>query len=88
MTLRPVFATLLSIGNPLELAPTSTEYPLEYYRNNAVASRTLIGACVRAGVRNFVFPATAIYGRPATVPITEDIATHPISPLRHLEADD
>jgi UDP-glucose 4-epimerase len=59
----------------------SMRNPLEYYRNNAVASRSLIDACVRKGVRHFVFSSTAaVYGAPATVPITEDMATQPISP--------
>lgn len=59
----------------------SMRKPLEYYRNNTAASRTLIDSCVRRGVRHFVFSSTAaVYGAPATVPITEDMPAQPISP--------
>jgi len=59
----------------------SMRKPLEYYRNNTVASRTLIDSCIRGGVRHFVFSSTAaVYGIPTTVPITEDMPAEPISP--------
>jgi UDP-glucose 4-epimerase len=59
----------------------SMRRPLEYYRNNTVASRTLIDSCVRRGVRYFVFSSTAaVYGAPAVVPITEEMPAQPISP--------
>jgi UDP-glucose 4-epimerase len=63
------------------LIPESMRNPLEYYRNNTVASRALVDACVRKGVRNFVFSSTAaVYGLPATIPIKEGMPTLPISP--------
>jgi UDP-glucose 4-epimerase len=63
------------------VVPESVGNPLEYYRNNTVASRSLIEACVRKGVRHVVFSSTAaVYGIPALVPITEDMPTAPINP--------
>lgn len=55
--------------------------PLKYYRNNTAASRNLIEACVRAGVRRFVFSSTAAtYGIPARSPVAESDPTNPINP--------
>ena len=63
------------------VVPESVRNPLEYYRNNTVASRSLIATCVRKGVRHLVFSSTAaVYGIPAHVPITEDMPTVPINP--------
>ncbi|HTO80912.1 MAG TPA: UDP-glucose 4-epimerase GalE [Methylomirabilota bacterium] len=63
------------------VVPESVRNPLEYYRNNTVASRSLIATCVAKGVRHFVFSSTAaVYGIPAHVPITEDMPTAPINP--------
>jgi UDP-glucose 4-epimerase len=63
------------------VVPESVRNPLEYYRNNTVASRSLIEACVRKGVRHVVFSSTAaVYGIPTLVPITEDMPTAPINP--------
>ncbi len=45
------------------IVPESVERPLAYYRNNTVASRNLIAACVKTGVRRFIFSSTcAVYG--------------------------
>src|SRR5438067_1289180 len=41
------------------VVPDSVEKPLEYYRNNTVNSVHLIDACVRSGVRHFIFSSTA-----------------------------
>ena len=55
--------------------------PLKYYRNNTCASRSLIQACVEAGIGRFVFSSTAaVYGMPDEVPISEDAPTRPINP--------
>ena len=63
------------------VVPESVADPLKYYRNNTVASRALIEAVVRAGVRHFLFSSTAaVYGLPDTVPIREDAPTRPINP--------
>jgi UDP-glucose 4-epimerase len=61
--------------------PESVADPLKYYTNNFVASRRLIEACVAANIMKFIFSSTsAVYGSPATVPITEDAVAQPINP--------
>ena len=63
------------------IVPESVSDPLKYYRNNTANSRTLIEACVRNKVRNFIFSSTAaVYGDPVTVPVAEDAALCPLSP--------
>jgi UDP-glucose 4-epimerase len=63
------------------VVPESVRSPLEYYRNNTSASRTLIAACVRREIKHFVFSSTAaVYGAPAVVPIAEDAPLAPINP--------
>jgi len=63
------------------VVPESMADPLKYYRNNTAASRTLLEACVRNGVRRFVFSSTAaVYGIPEEVPVSEDTPTLPINP--------
>ncbi len=59
----------------------SVERPLAYYRNNTVASRNLIEACVNTGVRRFIFSSTcAVYGVADRLPLSEDSPTNPIKP--------
>jgi UDP-glucose 4-epimerase len=59
----------------------SVERPLPYYRSNTVVSRTLLEACVTAGVRHFIFSSTcAVYGLADRLPLTEDSPTRPITP--------
>ena len=61
--------------------PESVAEPLKYYRNNTANTRTLLEACVAAGVRHFVFSSTAaVYGIPAGGVASEDSATVPINP--------
>jgi len=63
------------------VVPDSVSDPLGYYRNNTVASRALIEACVAEGVRNFVFSSTAAtYGIPDAPMVTEDTPKEPINP--------
>jgi UDP-glucose 4-epimerase len=63
------------------VVPESVEKPLAYYANNTAASRTLISACVDAGVKRFVFSSTAaVYGIPEHNPVAELSATQPINP--------
>ena len=63
------------------IVPESVSDPLEYYHNNTCNSHTLISACVRHGVKNFIFSSTAaVYGNPQTVPVPEDAPLAPISP--------
>ncbi len=63
------------------VVPESVARPLAYYRNNTVNSHALVEACVAAGIRRFIFSSTAaVYGMPATLPVTEDAPTAPINP--------
>jgi UDP-glucose 4-epimerase len=63
------------------VVPDSVADPLGYYRNNTVNSRALIEAAVRGGVRHFIFSSTAaVYGNPASVPVSEDVPPAPMSP--------
>jgi UDP-glucose 4-epimerase len=63
------------------VVPDSVADPLAYYANNTVASRTLIAACVEAGIRRFVFSSTAaVYGIPKQNPVTERALLQPINP--------
>ena len=63
------------------VVPESVEKPLEYYRNNTVASHALISAAVDAGVKHFVFSSTAaVYGEPERVPVDEAVQKVPINP--------
>lgn len=59
----------------------SMSNPLEYYRNNTCASRTLIEACIDHNIQHFIFSSTAaVYGISSMLPIPESAPTVPISP--------
>ncbi|HEX6409566.1 MAG TPA: UDP-glucose 4-epimerase GalE [Sphingomicrobium sp.] len=63
------------------VVPESVEKPLDYYRNNTVASHSLISTAVDARVKHIVFSSTAaVYGEPARVPVDETVAKLPINP--------
>ncbi len=63
------------------VVPESVANPSKYYRNNTAASAALIEACVRHGVRNFIFSSTAaVYGMPQETVVPEDITPAPINP--------
>ena len=63
------------------VVPESVEKPLDYYRNNTLASHALLSAAVGHGVPHFVFSSTAaVYGAPERVPIAENDPTRPINP--------
>jgi UDP-glucose 4-epimerase len=63
------------------VVPESISDPLKYYHNNTTKSRSLIAACVAAGVPHFIFSSTAAtYGEPEVSPITEDSPQRPINP--------
>jgi UDP-glucose 4-epimerase len=63
------------------VVPESVEKPLDYYRNNTVASHSLISTAVDAGIRHIVFSSTAaVYGEPERVPVDESVAKLPINP--------
>jgi len=63
------------------VVPESVEKPLEYYRNNTVATHALISEAVAAGVKHILFSSTAAtYGAPERVPIEEEDPKLPINP--------
>jgi UDP-glucose 4-epimerase len=68
------FAAFASVGE-------SVTAPLAYYDNNLGGSISLLRAMHAAGVRRLVFSSTcATYGRPETMPITEEAPQEPINP--------
>lgn len=59
----------------------SVQNPRKYFHNNVQAAMALLNACVDAGMGKFVFSSTcAVYGIPATVPITEQNPRLPVNP--------
>jgi UDP-glucose 4-epimerase len=63
------------------VVPESVEKPLDYYRNNTLASHSLMSSAVRCGVKHILFSSTAaVYGAPERVPIVESDPTLPINP--------
>ena len=68
------FAALKAIGE-------SVSMPLAYYKNNVSGSLNLFEVMKEHGVGNIVFSSSAaVYGDPASVPITEDFPLHPTNP--------
>ena len=63
------------------LVGESVTQPAKYYRNNLVASLSLLEAMAQAKVDRLVFSSSAaVYGEPETQPIAEEAATQPINP--------
>ena len=63
------------------VVPESVRDPLKYYGNNTCATRSLLAACTRGGVRQFVFSSTAaVYGMPDSGLASEDLPLAPINP--------
>ena len=63
------------------VVPESVERPLFYYANNTVATHSLIGTALDAGVKHIIFSSTAaVYGAPEKVPVSEDDPKEPINP--------
>jgi len=63
------------------VVPESVAEPLRYYANNTMVSRALAEACVKKGVRHFIFSSTAaVYGMGDGQLATEDAPTVPINP--------
>ena len=63
------------------VVPESVRDPLLYYRNNTMATRSLLSAAVKRGVSRFIFSSTAaVYGNPEQVPVPETAPTRPTSP--------
>lgn len=63
------------------VVPESVADPLKYYGNNTAASRNLIEAAVRGGVKHMVFSSTAaVYGMTGLEPVSEETPLSPMSP--------
>jgi UDP-glucose 4-epimerase len=59
----------------------SIEDPIKYYLNNTINSVSLLKACIKYGIKKFIFSSTAaVYGIPEKVPLTEDAPLKPINP--------
>lgn len=59
----------------------SVARPEKYWTNNVAGTLALLAAMREAGVRTLVFSSTAaVYGEPATTPVTEDAPTAPTNP--------
>jgi UDP-glucose 4-epimerase len=68
------FAAFKAVGE-------SVEQPLRYYANNIGGLMTLAAAMRAHGVGRIVFSSSAtVYGKPETLPIREDAATHATNP--------
>lgn len=67
------FAALKAVGE-------STEFPLQYYRNNVSGSIMLLEAMKSYGVNNLVFSSSCtVYGEPNQVPISESFPIGAVS---------
>jgi len=63
------------------VVPESVADPLKYYGSNTAASRNLIEAAVKGGVKHIIFSSTAaVYGTPGLEPVAEDYPLSPLSP--------
>ncbi|MFI4876351.1 MAG: UDP-glucose 4-epimerase GalE [Blastopirellula sp. JB062] len=63
------------------LVGESVTDPAKYYRNNVVATLSLLDAMRAADVRRIVFSSTcATYGKPERMPITESTPQSPVNP--------
>ena len=75
----PVTAIMHFAGSIV--VPDSVADPHYYYGNNTVATHSLIGSAMKAGVKHILFSSTAAtYGAPETSPVDEDTPTRPINP--------
>lgn len=63
------------------VVPESVADPLKYYANNTGNTLNLLGACVRHGVRRFIFSSTAaVYGMADQALVAEEDPVAPINP--------
>lgn len=63
------------------VVPESINNPIQYYSNNTLNSFNLLKACVKVGVKNFIFSSTAaVYGIPEKGIADENTLTQPINP--------
>ncbi|HET8713358.1 MAG TPA: UDP-glucose 4-epimerase GalE [Gemmatimonadales bacterium] len=70
------------------LVPESVAQPQKYVTNNVTAAHVLLEAAGRANIRRFVFSSScAVYGHPATIPITEESPQAPVNPYGETKRD-
>ena len=70
---------VMHLAGYIEVAESQTD-PERYFRNNSVKPRIMLRAMVSHGVHSIVFSSTAaVYGESASVPITEEARTDPVS---------
>lgn len=86
---RSAMAPILAAAKPTAIlhfagsvvVPESVAFPVAYFRNNLASTITLIEMALEAGVESVIFSSTAaVYGEPASLPITVDSPTRPINP--------
>ena len=81
--LRPVLARVDAIIHFAACAYVgeSVENPRQYFRNNVLASLSLLNSALDAGIRRFVFSSScAVYGISEQIPITEQTPREPVNP--------
>ncbi len=62
-------------------AGESMTHPEKYAKNNVSGSLNLLNACVRHGIKYFVFSSSSsVYGNPIYIPIDEN---HPVNPVSY-----
>ncbi len=68
------FAARISAGE-------SVKNPAAFYETNVTGTCKLLDACLKTGVRRFIFSSSAaVYGIPSKTPIQENSTTKPINP--------
>ncbi|MDH5654604.1 MAG: UDP-glucose 4-epimerase GalE [Spirochaetia bacterium] len=77
---RKKFDAVFHFAGHIEVAE-SVQKPLKYYGNNSCVSKNLIQVCLKHKINHFIFSSTAaVYGKPETFPVTEDLPGNPINP--------
>ena len=71
-------ASVVHLAASIDIAESLAD-PLEYDRNNALASAALVRACVAGGVGRFLFASSAaVYGQPGAAPVREAASAAPV----------
>lgn len=74
------FAANIEVGR-------SMSFPLEFYQANVATTITLLDEMIRQGIKHFIFSSScAVYGTPATIPLTEEHTLAPLSPYGKTKA--
>lgn len=72
-------SAVMHLAGYIEVAE-SQAHPEKYFNNNVAAPLVLLDAMAVRGIDALVFSSTAaVYGEPATIPVTEDSPTVPIN---------